>query len=118
MFADPITITVAGVGKVMARIQTNGTSAVYQSADQLWKLLISHQVSKDGKIRTLERLEQKKVVADPLTALLDYQTLVTQHVIERPNFGFVIQDVKDQVAGHNTWDSLAATQDKAFALES
>jgi hypothetical protein len=117
MFADPITITIAAVPKTLARISTNGTSAVYQTSDGAYTLNISHQITKD-KIRTLTRLDYKKVVADPLTAVNDYETHSDYTVQERPNFGFSDTEVKDQLAGFQAWLGLAATQDKLFNRES
>lgn len=117
MFADPITITIASVPKTLARISTNGTSAVYQTSDGAYTLSISHQIAKD-KIRTVARLDFKKVVADPLTAVNDFETHSCYSVQERPNFGFSGTEVKDQLAGFNTWHALAASQDKLFNRES
>lgn len=118
MFADPITITIAGVGKTLARISTKDTSAVYATADGEYTLHISHSVSGDGKIRTLSKLIRKKVVADPLTAVNDYEELVTQSVSERPSFGFTVTEVKDQLTGFNTWHAASGSQDKLFNKES
>lgn len=117
MFADPITITIAAVPKTLARVSTKDMSAVYKTADGAYTLNISHQVTKD-KIRSLSRLDFKKVVADPLTAINDFEILSTYAVSERPNFGFSGTEVKDQLAGFNTWHALAASQDKLFNLES
>jgi hypothetical protein len=122
MFADPITITLpTGGAKVMARQSTNGTSAVYATSDGLFTLTISHQnVNKNNQVyvRTVSRLDQKKVVADPLTAVNDYQTLTTYTIEERPSFGFTNTEVKDQLSGYQTWLVLTATQDKLLGRES
>lgn len=121
MFADPITITIAAVPKTLARVSTNGTSSVYRTSDGLYNLTISHQVAKDGRIRSVSRLDQKKVVADPLTAVNDFETLTNYSVQERPSFGFSSTEVKDQLTGFNTWHAATgagAAQDKIFALES
>lgn len=117
-FTDPITITIAGNAKVLGRVSTNGTSAIYSNADGTYQLTISHQVTKDQKIRTLSRLDFKKVVADPLTNVNDYEILSTYAVSERPSFGFSGTEVKDQLAGFNTWHALAANQDKLYGRES
>lgn len=121
MFADPITITIAGVGKTLARISTQGTSSRYQTADGFYTLDISHQVVRKNNqnyVRTLARLEFKKVVADPLSNLNDYQTCTTYTVEEKPDFGFTNTEVKDQLTGFTTWDVLSATQDKLLNRES
>lgn len=102
MFADPITVTINSVAKVMARISMSGTSAVYQTSDAMVKLTISHQLSK-GRIRTMARLDQKAIVPDPLTALNDYETLTDYHVIDRPEVGFTLAQCQQQVAALNVW---------------
>jgi hypothetical protein len=67
--------------------------------DETWKLTISHDVQ-GNKIRSLHRVDQKKVVADPLTAENDYQVQSTYFVTERPLFGFSSTEYSDQIAGH------------------
>jgi hypothetical protein len=39
-------------------------------------------------------------------------------VEERPDFGFTSTEVKDQLAGYNTWFGLSASQDKIIGGES
>lgn len=107
MFSDPQSVTVAGTPQSMARVSSNGTSATYQKQDENWKLTISHQ-KQNGKIRSVARLDQRAVVADPLTAVNDFEILTTYIVIERPNIGFTSTQVSDQIAGFKTWlDSTA-----------
>jgi hypothetical protein len=109
MFADPITVTVAGSGKVMPRIESTGSRAVYQTADGLWTLTISHtkipksKGSKSLKIRSVARLVQKAIVADVLTAENDFEENVTQMIDERPEFGFSSTAVVDQFVGMFNW---------------
>jgi hypothetical protein len=117
MFADPITITISGSGKVLARTSSNGTSSVYESADGNYKLSLSHQITKE-KIRTLARLDSRAIVADPLTSVNDYETLTTFCVFERPTVGFTQANVEAQWAGFNTWFVLNATQVKLYGKES
>jgi hypothetical protein len=121
MFADPITVTIAGNAKTLGRVSTNGTSSVYKTSDGVYTLTISHQrTTKNGKsyIRSMARLDFKKVVADPLTSVNDFETLSTYTVEERPDFGFTSTEVKDQLAGYNTWFGLSASQDKIIGGES
>jgi len=120
-FADPITVTIAGNAKVLGRLSTNGTSSIYATSDGIYTLTISHEIVKRNKkdyIRSVARLDFKKVVADPLTSVNDYEILTTYNVAERPTFGFSSTEQKDQLAGFNTWHALAANQDKIFARES
>lgn len=120
-FADPITITVNAVPITLARQSTSGMSAVYGSADGLSTLTISHQVIRKNNqdyVRTVSRLDIKKVVADPLTTINDFQTVSTYTVEERPTFGFTSTEIKNQLSGFSTWNVLAATQDKLLNKES
>lgn len=116
MFADPQSVTVNSVAQSMPRISATGTSAVYQKSDGVWTLSISHQLSK-GRIRSMVRLDQKAVVADPLTAVNDYQILSDYHVIDRPEYGFTLTQVQQQVAGLNAWLDGTAVG-KLFGKES
>lgn len=118
MFADPVTVTVNAVARVMARVSTNGTSSVYESADGNWKLSISHQLTNNKRIKTLARLDQRKIVADPLTAVNDFEIFTTFTVSERPEVGFSQAEVEQQIVGFNTWLSLNATQVKLYGKES
>lgn len=102
MFADPITITINGSAKVMARVSSTGTSSVYQTSDGNYKVTISHTETKD-KIRSLVRLDQRKVAADPLTAENVYVTLTQYTVFERPIFGFTSTEMDQQNSGFETW---------------
>jgi hypothetical protein len=100
---DPQTITVAGSGKVMTKVSSpTPTSTVYSTADEAWKLTISHQVQGE-KIRSVARFDQKAIVADPLSAVNDFETLSTYIVLERPLFGFTSTNAVDQVAGLVAW---------------
>lgn len=100
MFSDPKTsITISGVNQSMPRIQIDGSKAIYQKADQTHTETISHIVQGGDRVRTLDRLDIRKVVADPLTAENDYQNLGIYVVIDRPNFGFSSADVEAAVTG-------------------
>lgn len=124
MFADPITITINAVAKVLARVQSTGTSSKYSTSDGVYTLNISHQRSVKGgvpTIRTVSRLDFKKVVTDPLTSTNDYGFLSNYSVTERPEFGFTLQEVKDQQTGFNTWHAATGAglaQEKLFGGES
>lgn len=119
-FSDPITITVNSVAKVMPRIATstegNTSSSTYATADGLWMLFISHSRSK-GRVRSLMRLTQKAIVTNPLDSTNDYDTLVDQRVLDRPDFGFSSTQMSQQVAGFSAWED-ATVVGKIFGQES
>lgn len=102
MFADPQVITVASVAKSMPRIETGGLSSKYSTADENYKLSISHQRS-NKRIRSMARVDQRAVVPDPLTAVNDYESIGIYLVIDRPEVGFTDTQINDLVAGYKTW---------------
>lgn len=122
MFADPQSVTITGVNGGVAislpRVETNGTSSVYQNADETVKLTLSHQPSKDGKrIRTLVRLEYRKIVPDPLTSVNDWDSIIESTTFDRPVYGFSSQEVERHNTGFQAWLS-AATVAKLYGKES
>jgi hypothetical protein len=120
MLSDPQTITVNAVAKVMPKILTEGQHAVYQLSDQSFTLDIRHtSVKKDKKsrIRSLVTFTQRAVVADPLTAVNDFETLVVSTQIDRPTAGFSMVQCEQLVAGFQAWLN-AAMVDKMYGSES
>jgi len=119
-FSDPITITVNSVAKVMPRIATktegNTSSSTYATADGMWELFISHARSK-GRVRSLVRFTQKGIVVNPLDSTNDYDTLIDQRVLDRPEFGFTSTQLSQQVAGFSAWED-ATVVGKLFGTES
>jgi hypothetical protein len=118
MFAEPITITVNAVAIVMNRRSSQGTSSVWSSSDNLWTLTISHQSVGKDRVRSMARLDQKKIVTNPLDSTNDWDTFSTWTVEERPSFGFTTTEMKNQLSGFSTWHVLSATQDKVLNQES
>jgi hypothetical protein len=117
MFSDPQIVTINSVAKSMPRISSSGTSAVYSNADGSYTLSISHTKTGKDRIRSLTRLDYKKVVADPLTSVNDYEVLSNYEVIDRPAFGFTLTEVQQQLAGFHAWLDATAIG-KLFGQES
>lgn len=106
MLSDPQTVTVNSVAKSMPRVETQGQTTTYRKDDETYELTISHQRvgSKTGqRIRTMAKLVRKDVVADPLTAVNDYENLVVYTVIDRPVAGFSSTTVQQVIAGFQAW---------------
>jgi len=116
MFSDPQSVTINSVAKSMPRVSTNGQQSVYTNSDESYKLTISHQISGD-KVRSLVRLDNRAIVADPLTSVNDYQTHTTYVVDERPKYGFTMTQVEQQFAGFLAWFTTGNV-DKIFGGES
>lgn len=111
---DPQSITVSGSAKSMPRILTEGSHSLYRSSDGNWSLDIRHRnIRRDKKLRivTTESFTQKKIVADPLTTVNDYDTASFSTQCERPEVGFSIAELDAMRAGNSTWlDTAKFTQ--------
>jgi len=117
MFSDPQSVTVNGAAKSMPRVENDGKKSVYQMNDETFKLIISHQPTGSDRVRSMVRIDQRAVVADPLTSVNDYETLTYYVVVDRPSVGFTSAQLGYLVAGLNTWlDSTAVG--KLFGQES
>lgn len=117
MFTDPQSITVNGNAKSMPKVEQDGKKSIYNSADGNFKMTISHQIVAGGRVRSMVRVDQRAVVADPLTAVNDYETLACYLVIDRPEEGFSATEVNYLVAALEGWiDSTSIG--KVFGLES
>jgi len=116
MFADPQTVTVNAIANAMPRVSSTGLKSVYQKADGNWIFTISHTPTKD-RVRSMVRIDQRAIVADPLTAVNDYETLSFYVVVDRPTYGFTSTQVDQLITGFKTWlDSTAIG--KVFGQES
>jgi hypothetical protein len=104
--ADPQTITVNAVAKIMPKILSAGMSSKFQLADQTFTLEVKHrEVVRDKKRRVISQslFTQRKVVADPLTAVNDFEFLSTSLQTDRPEAGYSSTEHEQQWAGLKTW---------------
>jgi len=116
MFSDPQSVTVNAVAQSMPKISSKDTSSVYSKSDQSFKLTISHTPSKD-RVRSMARIDQRAVVADPLTNVNDYETLSVYCVVDRPNYGFTLAQIEQLVTGFQAW-LTTGNVDKLVGMES
>jgi hypothetical protein len=98
MFTDPQTVTINAAAKVMPRVEQVGKSALYQLADETFKLRISHQPARD-RVRSMVRLDQGLVVENPLTEVNDLETAGIYVVLDRPLQGFTLAQLEYMRAG-------------------
>lgn len=106
MLADPQAITVNAVSQSMPLISREGTHSFYQKGDLTFSLDVKHRkVVRDKKRRDvhLVTFTQRKVIADPLTAVNDYETLSESVQFDRPEVGFTSTEVDQMWAGLKTW---------------
>lgn len=83
MFADPQTLTVNSVAKSLAAISRNGTASIYQTADGVYKLRISHDIQAKKERHLIEVIRQE-IAADPYSELQIDAQLKIQVVIDNP----------------------------------
>lgn len=103
MLPDPQVITVNAVAKSMPRITIGDRQATYVNSDETFSLKISHLKSGANRIRSMVRVDQQAVVADPLTSVNDTETLSFYFVLDRPAFGFSATQCDQLIAGLKTW---------------
>jgi len=104
--ADPQTITVNAVAKVMPRVLSEAFHSVYELGDLTFKLEIRHrQVKRNGKSRVVSNVafSQRKIVADPLTTVNDYETFTDSVQFDRPEVGYSSTEISQHHTGFATW---------------
>lgn len=111
MLSDPITITINGSAKTLNRTGNDASSATYSTADGLFKARTSHQDARGGLVRTMFRLDETKVAADPIGGENASKQGSVYVVIERPSFGFSVTDLD------NDWQGLKAFLTTAVITE-
>jgi len=103
MLTDPQVLTVNAVAKSMPRILIDGKGkTTYSMADETFKLNVSHQTS-NKRVRSMARADQRAIVADPLTAVNDYENLGIYIVIDRPEVGFSTAQIQQLAAALFVW---------------
>lgn len=101
-FADPQVVTINAVAQSMPRIQTEGGSSTYRTADETLQMKISHQSSK-SRVRRMVRVDKTVIAENPLTAVNSSQKLGVYLVIDEPIFGFTDADIDYVVDGLVGW---------------
>jgi len=118
MFTDPQSITINGNATSFAKVSQDGLKSTYRTSDGVYTLVISHQIGKDKRVRTMYRLDKRAIIANPLDSnVQDYDSVGVYVVIDRPEYGFTSTDIGYLTAGVFTeLDSSAIG--KLFGLES
>lgn len=105
-FADPQSVTINAVAKTLNRIKSEGYASEYATDDEVFRMKISHQESKN-RTRRMVRIDQRVVATDPLTSTSEYKTCGVYLVIDEPEYGFIDGDIDYIVQGLKTWLSTA-----------
>ena len=116
MFADPQSITVNSVAQSCPRVIAGDLNCTYKEATGAFQLRISHQET-SKRIRRMVRIDQKKVAADPLTAVNAYQTAGVYVVVDEPVTGFSDTELEYLVTALKNW-LTAGNIAKVLASES
>lgn len=114
-FTDPQVITVNAVDKTMPRIYTDGSRSVYATADEAYKMTISHMES-GRRTRRMVRNDNRVVATDPLTSVNEYKSLGVYTVIDEPEYGFSDTEINYLVQAHIAW-LIAANVAKVLGNE-
>jgi hypothetical protein len=103
-FADPQTITIAPAAALsLPRLQTadaEGNPSVYQSADGLTVLTVSHESAKKGRIRRLVKISVSKLAPDPYRNTENRRVSMSTHVV------FDVEDGWSQAEQKAVWDGF------------
>lgn len=99
MFTDPITITLNGVVHTLNKIDSMGRRSVYTTGDQNLRCEISHQPLKNGRVRSLVKIVQRKSVLDPISQKTDYDTTGVNITLDRPEYGWTPTELNYLVQG-------------------
>lgn len=94
-FADPQSVTVAGVAASLPRVSSGVNIGGFQANDGLTKLTVSSQYGKRTR-RTL-RLERSKVAPDPLISSQNIKYSMTAYVVVDTDDGWTVAQAKDVV---------------------
>lgn len=102
MLADPQSITIDGTAISCARNLTGTDLGRFNAANGQTTLEV--QTSRSGRVRSVARLRQTKVTADPLVATTNVVVSDTIALtINRPLEGYSDADVEKQVVGFIAW---------------
>jgi hypothetical protein len=68
LFTDPQSVTINAIANSLPRTDNDGQSATYTKDDGTVTLKVSHQETKNGRLRHAVKLDQNKIAADPFVA--------------------------------------------------
>jgi hypothetical protein len=117
MFSDPQSVTLNSVAQSLPKIEVGPRKGVYRKSDGTLQETISHTPTKNGRVRSMIRLDQFAVVTDPLgESDSDFQAVYI--VWDRPNFGFTQTQVEQLTAALTGAVNVGGVVGKIFGGES
>lgn len=104
MFADPQSLTVNAVAKSLPRVGSEQPTRLqnFQTADGEFQLSIRQDKS-TGRFRREARFIQKKVAADPISAVNKEVSASVIITVDEPRWGFSDTDLGYLIAALKTW---------------
>lgn len=96
MLADPQSVNINSVAKVLPAVSRGQFQSVYQKDDGTVKLSVSHAYGK--RTRRTVRIDFSKIAADPLISAQNIKySMSTYLVIDQPITGFTVTEAKQIV---------------------
>jgi hypothetical protein len=93
MYADPLSVTVAGNAKSLARTGSSMNAGEFQDSTGEFRLSVSHSYGK--RTRRTIRLQQNVISADPLLPSVNTRNFAAAYlVVDHPVNGMAVADVK------------------------
>jgi hypothetical protein len=111
---DPQSLVIGANTRTLARTSTSASSSVYTDLDNGVEFVVSTQTGK--RRRTSIRENNKKIAADPITAVNKEISSSVYIVIDGPITGFTRTELKDQVLALATWCSTGSAANLLKAL--
>jgi len=106
MLADPQSVTINAVATPMPKTQAGQLQNIFTSADgNTW--MTTKQNTSASRFRREVRLSQKKIAADPISAINTEKGVSVYLVIDEPRAGFSDTEIGYLIEALKTWLSSA-----------
>lgn len=103
MFADPQTVTVNAVAQTLNAISREAFKSVYREDIGEYTFTISHAEGANRNRRVV-RLDRVKTTADPFIPAQNIEVSSSYYlVVDHPNAGYSLTEMKDDVLGLCAW---------------
>lgn len=104
MLADPQSVTINAVATSLPRTSQGATSNIYTSADGNTSMTVKQNVT-TTRFRREVRLSQKKIAADPISAVNKEIGVSVYLVIDEPRAGFTDTEIGYLIDALKAWSS-------------
>jgi hypothetical protein len=104
MLADPQSVTINGVATSLPRTQQGTTQNIYTSADGNTSMT-TRQNTTSTRFRREVRLSQKKIAADPISAVNKEIGVSVYLVIDEPRAGFTDTEIGYLIDALKAWST-------------